>query len=303
MVYYSVKAKVVIAVTIKDMEIQTGMSRANIRYYEAEGLIMPQRRENGYRFYSQEDAALLMKIKLLRCLGLPLEDIKQLQCGDAELQTALKQHLDTLSQQQNHLHRAERTVHQILAAEESFDTLQAASYLLAMENTDQALRQDVVPRLNLPWRRYWARCFDFALYSSLLDLLVLRLNISAGQGLIALSYLLAMLLTEPLLLHLFGTTPGKAIFGIRVTDPDGGHLSYGDGLERTWLVLWEGEGLRIPLVTLYFHYKSYTAVESGNPLPWEKDSELTISDAGNWRYVVYAGAVLTVLALLIWIGV
>ena len=35
--------------TIKDMEMQTGLARANIRYYEAEGLITPERAENGYR--------------------------------------------------------------------------------------------------------------------------------------------------------------------------------------------------------------------------------------------------------------
>ena len=33
--------------TIKDMELQTGLARANIRYYEAEGLISPERAENG----------------------------------------------------------------------------------------------------------------------------------------------------------------------------------------------------------------------------------------------------------------
>ena len=30
--------------TIKDMELQTGLARANIRYYEAEGLITPERK-------------------------------------------------------------------------------------------------------------------------------------------------------------------------------------------------------------------------------------------------------------------
>ena len=55
--------------TIKDMELQTGLARANIRYYEAEGLIAPERAENGYREYSQEDAETLLRVKLLRALG------------------------------------------------------------------------------------------------------------------------------------------------------------------------------------------------------------------------------------------
>ena len=54
--------------TIKEIEAETGLPRANVRYYESEGLITPERKENGYRVYSREDAQELMKIKLLRCL-------------------------------------------------------------------------------------------------------------------------------------------------------------------------------------------------------------------------------------------
>ena len=60
---------------IKQVEQQTGMTRANIRYYEAEGLIRPQRRENGYREYTQEDVRTLQKIRLLRSMDISLEEI------------------------------------------------------------------------------------------------------------------------------------------------------------------------------------------------------------------------------------
>ena len=40
------------AMTIKEMEARTGMSRANIRYYEQEGLIAPQRDSNGCLLYT-----------------------------------------------------------------------------------------------------------------------------------------------------------------------------------------------------------------------------------------------------------
>ena len=51
--------------TIKEIEELAGMPRANIRYYEAEGLLSPVRSENGYRDYSEEDLSILKKIKLL----------------------------------------------------------------------------------------------------------------------------------------------------------------------------------------------------------------------------------------------
>lgn len=46
--------------TIKEIETLSGLPRANIRYYESEGLIAPKRAENGYREYSQADAEVLL---------------------------------------------------------------------------------------------------------------------------------------------------------------------------------------------------------------------------------------------------
>ena len=41
---------------IKEAEEQTGISRANIRYYEKMGLLQPKRNEkNGYREYRLEE--------------------------------------------------------------------------------------------------------------------------------------------------------------------------------------------------------------------------------------------------------
>ena len=65
--------------TIKEIEALSGMSRANIRYYETEGFLSPERRENGYRDYSEADVIWLKKIKLLRKLGVPLEEIRRMQ--------------------------------------------------------------------------------------------------------------------------------------------------------------------------------------------------------------------------------
>ena len=61
--------------TIKEIEELSGMPRANIRFYEAEGLLRPDRDTNGYRNYSEEDLRILQKIRLLRALHVSLEDI------------------------------------------------------------------------------------------------------------------------------------------------------------------------------------------------------------------------------------
>lgn len=67
--------------TIKELEERTGMTRANIRFYESEGAV-PGRRENGYRDYSEEDVKTLEKIHLLRQLHLDIDTIRLVQKGE-----------------------------------------------------------------------------------------------------------------------------------------------------------------------------------------------------------------------------
>lgn len=76
--------------TIKEIEELAEMPRANIRFYEAEGLLSPARSVNGYRDYSQKDLSVLKKIKLLRSLHMSLEEIKSLHTGQKELSVVLE---------------------------------------------------------------------------------------------------------------------------------------------------------------------------------------------------------------------
>ena len=62
---------------IKEVEKITGISSQNIRFYEKEGLIKPNRDDsNGYRVYSEDDIKLLKMVKMLRMLDMPVVDIK-----------------------------------------------------------------------------------------------------------------------------------------------------------------------------------------------------------------------------------
>lgn len=67
---------------IREVEQLTGLKKANVRYYEQEGLLSPQRNvQNNYREYSAEDVEILEKIKILRTLGVSIHDIGELQKG------------------------------------------------------------------------------------------------------------------------------------------------------------------------------------------------------------------------------
>ena len=270
--------------TIKEIEAVTGLPRANVRFYEAEGLICPQRRENGYRVYSEEDAALLLKIRLLRCLDLSLEDVKAIQAGYLSMEEALRRSLQRQEEKQSQLLRCHELTRRMLEEGVCFETLDAASYLQLLES-EEILNHDRAPVRNHPWRRYFARCMDVEVCSLLMRAVFYDYLNSQTLSLVA-SFALLLLL-EPLLLHCFDTTLGKWILGIRVLDGEERRLGFGAAMERTWTVIWEGQAMNIPVISWYFLYKNYSLCEEGELLPWEWDSEVSYRDEKMWRWLVY----------------
>ena len=115
--------------TIKEIETMSGLPRANIRYYESEGLISPKRAENGYREYSQTDVDVLLRVKLLRALGLRIDTIKSLAEGKLTLEAALDTRLEELHTEQENLDAAGRVAAGLRQAHAEFSTLDAAGYL------------------------------------------------------------------------------------------------------------------------------------------------------------------------------
>lgn len=296
--------------TIKEIETLSGLPRANIRYYEAEGLITPRRAENGYRDYSQADADTLLRIKLLRALGLTIEQLKTLACGEAALDAVLAERLQAMQQEQHALGRAEQVAEQLRQAKVDYQTLDAERYLAELENgMPAALQQDVQPKQHMLWQRFFARYLDVTLYHAfwvtLLPLLGYNLfrNRNGGAMLVQVLSLLTMFFLEPLLLHIFAATPGKWLFGLRVTDGDGGKLTYEAALNRPAFVFWYGIRLDLPVLRLVRLYKCAEDEQAGKALPWEADSEQTVCDRHGWRFAaaallaiaVMAGAVLGVL--------
>ena len=94
---------------IKQAEQLSGVSRRNIRYYEQEGLITPTRnRENDYREYSQEDIEVLKKIRILRMVDMPLEQIRDVLQGTKTLTDAAKIQKERLVERARELETAIR---------------------------------------------------------------------------------------------------------------------------------------------------------------------------------------------------
>lgn len=81
---------------IKEVEELLSMSSHTLRYYERMGLITPSRDSNGYRNYREEDIIRLKKIRYLRDLDIPIEDVVKIMNDNIDFQEVLEGHIKIL---------------------------------------------------------------------------------------------------------------------------------------------------------------------------------------------------------------
>jgi len=296
--------------TIQEMEQKSGLERASIRYYEQEGLLTPQRKSNGYRDYSEEDATTLARVKFLRSLGFSVQEIRNMQSGVSPLCDLLPGRIQALEKEQHRLNDAEQTCRAMQQDCADYATLDAKKY----QQARPALRppeSDRIRQAPIPWRRYFARTFDYELYTAAFTILLtlcFRFNLGEQNnvlwnimewGVVVLTFILI----EPLLLHWFGTTPGKWIWGLRVEDCDGKKPALDIARSRTLDMLWSGEGFYLPFYALYRNWKSYKAHDEGEFLPWEGSTHVILKDRKWWRPCAHvAGMAALVLCLFLATG-
>lgn len=60
---------------ISEFSKTTGLSAQTVRYYESIGLLIPERLDNKYRIYSDQDVSDSIIISALKTSGMSLEDI------------------------------------------------------------------------------------------------------------------------------------------------------------------------------------------------------------------------------------
>lgn len=85
--------------TIKTAAEKMNLTPATLRYYDREGLLpFMERKESGYRMFSETDLEMLRIIECLKKTGLSIKDIRQfviwVQKGDASLNERYQLFLD-----------------------------------------------------------------------------------------------------------------------------------------------------------------------------------------------------------------
>ena len=143
---------------INEVEALVGITKKNIRFYEEKGLLSPGRNsENGYRDYGQIEVDVLRRIKLLRKLGVPIEEIRRMQEGAQTVGDGMRRHLVTLERERQNLEESVKLCELLKERTEPLNELDAQSVLEEMEKLEQSgttfpnkQRQDVRIRYIAP---------------------------------------------------------------------------------------------------------------------------------------------------------
>ncbi len=290
--------------TIQEVERQSGMTRANIRFYEEKGLLFPQRQPNGYRDYSAADVETLRRVRLLRSLDISIDTIRALQSGERTLEAVLAERERHWNDAKGRAGDAEALCQRMRQDGAQYATLDAEKYLHPQPEAQRlyhpAEQADQRPYAFTPWRRLFAYNLDYNLCLLLLYAVLslgFHVNITKGSGLLSLLYaylaLILQVLIEPWLLHRFGTTPGKAIMGIYIETESGERPTCAQARARTWKRFWYGLGANIPIFGLVRMWqKGYRPCRDCESCAWDSENELVclIHDRKTWRGWIIAAA-------------
>ena len=150
-------------------------------------------------------------------------------------------------------------------------------------------------------RRFFARWFDFLMWSGLYwcafylagsDLKSLILNFWFNYLM-----MIVWIIIEAAMIHVWGTTPGKALLGLRVRRADGEPVTIGLSVLRSIRVYLMGMGMTHPILMPLCHGFSWWFVRKHGAALWDGASgiRVTMTAIKPWRWVLYAMAALFIM--------
>ena len=115
--------------TIGEFSSVSGISIHTLRYYEKESLIIPERKGNGRRLYSDGDIAWIQFIKRLKDTGMPIKEIQKYAVLRAKGDSTWEDRMEML------IHHRAVLKKEIAAMQENLDKLdEKIGYYKTLEN-------------------------------------------------------------------------------------------------------------------------------------------------------------------------
>ena len=216
---------------------------------------------------------------------------------DANYRRLLDRRLAELGGEQAALERVRQVCGALRAEGVSFSALDAGRYLQDldapalpagsggewwMRTTLPPLpATDTLPTVHSAFKRFFARGLDtILLFAAMLVTQCVVGKNPARFDRVDTVFLYAgsvalMAVLEPLSLRLFGTTPGKALMGLRLTGADGKKLRWADGFFRYVWMLWSACGFYIPILSIIQLYRSFERCRREETQPWDRETIYT----------------------------
>jgi MerR family transcriptional regulator, copper efflux regulator len=108
---------------VRDAGKRSGLPSKTIRYYDEIGLVVPDRRENGYRDYDSRAVQKLAFLKRARQLGFSIEDCRQLLSlyedkgrASADVKSLAEKHLTEIDTRLEELQQLRNTLKHLVHA-------------------------------------------------------------------------------------------------------------------------------------------------------------------------------------------
>lgn len=160
--------------TIKEVEALTGIPKPNIRFYEKEGLLTPDRGSNNYRTYGDGEVERLRRIRVLRLMGFTVAQIRLMMEQPGQIRPLMEARADEIRREMAELDAVYRLC---LEARESGPELNALDpELLEMKLEWKRKGGDLMKKDKIDWL---CRIRDLAFlfcYLCILSLIAFPLN-------------------------------------------------------------------------------------------------------------------------------
>ena len=108
---------------IKELENLLSISRSNIRFYEKQGLFSPERKDNNYREYTEQDIEVLKKIIVFRKMGVTVEEIKLIQNNELPFTEAITNAQQRIEDEIEQLNGSLKLINQVARKNSSFEEI------------------------------------------------------------------------------------------------------------------------------------------------------------------------------------
>ena len=123
---------------IKELENLLSVSRSNIRFYEKQGLFSPERKDNNYREYTEQDIKVLKKIIIFRKMGFTVEEIKLIQNDELPFAEAITNAQQRIEDEIEQLNGSLKLIKQVAKENSSFDEIDFNEHWYAINESEKS---------------------------------------------------------------------------------------------------------------------------------------------------------------------